>query len=178
MGNFLERIASAEPAPGGGATAAMAVSLAASLTEMAVRLSEEQLDNAEELVSRSGRLRQETARLARKDGVVYGRVIEAQRAGVDIRAALSDAADVPLAVAEAGTEVAGMAVRLAEDGNPNLEGDAITAALLTEAGTRAAATLVGINLRAAGIEDARLDRAHELLSAATIARQAMDGIIS
>lgn len=178
MDNFLERIASAEPAPGGGATAAMAVSLAASLTEMAVRLSEEQLDNAEELVSRSGRLRQETARLAGEDSAAYGKVIEAQRAGGDVRAALSDAADVPLAIAEAGMEVASIAVRLAENGNPNLRGDAITATLLAEAGTHATATLVGINLQAAGIEDVRLDRADELLRADTIARQAMDGIIS
>jgi methenyltetrahydrofolate cyclohydrolase len=76
--------------------------------------------------------------------------------------ALSAAADVPLAVAETASQVARLAARLAEQGNPNLRGDAVTAALLAEAGARAAAALVEINL--AGMPgDARLARAADLV---------------
>jgi formiminotetrahydrofolate cyclodeaminase len=77
--------------------------------------------------------------------------------------ALSGATDVPLAIAEIGNEVAGIAARLVEDGNPNLQGDAIAAVLLAEAGVRAATVLVEINLSSANAEDDRLGRANELV---------------
>ena len=70
---------------------------------------------------------------------------------------------MPLAVAEVGNEVAGIAARLVEEGNPNLEGDAMTAVLLAEAGVRAAAALAEINLSSANVEDDRLGRANELV---------------
>ncbi|MDP8977520.1 MAG: cyclodeaminase/cyclohydrolase family protein, partial [Actinomycetota bacterium] len=40
LGDFLERVAAQEPAPGGGAVAAVAIALAAALAGMAARLSE------------------------------------------------------------------------------------------------------------------------------------------
>ncbi len=131
---------------------------------MAARLSTDHLPDAHGLIERADRLREGTSRLARADAKAYGRVIAAQRAGDGVKEALSEAADVPLAVAEAGAKVAGIAVRLAEDGNPNLRGDALTAVLLAGAGTRAAASLVEINLSAAGTAetDGRLDRAQKL----------------
>ena len=83
---------------------------------------------------------------------------------------------MPLAVAEAGSEVAGIASRLAEEGNPNLEGDALAAVLLAGAGVRAAAALVGINLSTANVDDDRLGRANSLVdtTAATV-RRATEG---
>ncbi len=131
---------------------------------MAARLSTDHLPGADGLVERADRLKIETSRLASADAEAYGRVITAQRAGSGVKEALSEAVDVPLAVAEAGAEVAGIAARLAEDGNPNLRGDALTAVLLAGAGTRAAASLVEINLSAAGIAgtDGRLGRAQKL----------------
>jgi formiminotetrahydrofolate cyclodeaminase len=79
---------------------------------------------------------------------------------------------VPLAVAEIGNEVAGIAARLVEEGNPNLEGDAIAAVLLAEAGVRAATVLVEINLSSANVDDDRLGRANELVdeTAASVRR--------
>ncbi len=79
---------------------------------------------------------------------------------------MSGAADVPLAVAEAGAEVAEVAARLAREGNPNLRGDAVAAALLAEAGTRAAAALVRINTAAGDISDDRVGRGDELVARA------------
>jgi methenyltetrahydrofolate cyclohydrolase len=183
LGEFLERVASEEPAPGGGSVSAVAVALAAGLAGMAARLSTDQMDEAQELAGRADTSRRRVAPLAKADAESYGRVLDALRSQGDpetreerIRDALSGAADVPLAVAEAGSEVAGIAARLVEEGNPNLEGDAMTAVLLADAGVRAAAALAEINLSAAKVEDDRLERAGRLVdsSAATV-QQATGG---
>ncbi len=139
---------------------------------MAARLSTDHVPEAADMAERADRLREETSRLARADAEAYGRVIAAQRAGTGVKDALSGAADAPLAVAEAGAEVSGIAARLAEDGNPNLRGDALTAVLLAGAAARAAASLVEINLFAAGIAgaDDRLARARRAAAGAVAAK--------
>lgn len=178
LSRFLEHVASGESAPGGGAAAAVAVALAASLSSMSVILSNDHLPDAAWLISRTDRLRQDVARLAQADAEAYRRVIAARHAqDQSVQVALSEAADVPLAIAEVGAEIADVAVRLVtEDGNPNLKGDAMAAVLLAEAGVRAATALVKINLSAAGLEDERLDRADELADTAAAARQAVEGV--
>ena len=177
-------MASREPAPGGGAAAAIAVALAAALSSMAARLSTDHLADAARLADRAESLREGVAPLAQADAAAYGRVLAAYRTPGDdpdvrrerIRGALSDAADVPLAVAEAGAELAEVAARLAREGNPNLEGDAAAAAILAEAGVRAAAVLVEINTKAGEIADDRLGRASELVArAAGATRGAVGG---
>jgi formiminotetrahydrofolate cyclodeaminase len=178
LGEFLDRVASDRPAPGGGSVAAVAVALAAGLAGMAARLSTDQMDDASELAGRADASRRRVAPLARADAESYGRVLHALREPASenreerIKDALSGAADVPLVVAEVGSEVAGTAARLVEEGNPNLEGDAMTAVLLADAGVRAAATLAEINLSAAKVRDDRLERASKLVdsSAATVRR--------
>jgi len=167
LGEFLDLVASGNPAPGGGSVAAVAVALAAGLSGMAARLSAGQLANG--LAERADAARLRVATLARIDAESYGRVLDAYREpDSEIRRervsdALSGATDVPLAVAEVGNEVAGIAARLVEEGNANLVGDAITAVLLAEAGVRAAVTLAEINLSAANLDDDRLGRANELV---------------
>ena len=153
----------------------MSVSLAAALSGMAARLSTGLLADAEGLLERAEALKERAAPLAQADAAAYGRVIEARREGDNVKAALSAAADVPMEVAEIGAEAAEVAARLAEDGNPNLRGDALTAVMLAEAGTRAAVALVEINLSAADAEDGRADRARELARSATAARDAVEG---
>ena len=178
LGEFLDRVASDGPAPGGGSVAAIAVALAAGLAGMAARLSSERLDDAPELAGRADAARLRVAPLAGADAESYGRVLDAYREPdpeartARVREALSGAADVPLAVAEAGNEVVGIAYRLAEKGNPNLRGDALASVLLAGAGVRAAAELVGINLSAADVDDDRLGRANSLVDAtsATVRR--------
>jgi len=181
LGEFLDLVASGGPAPGGGSVAAVAVALAAGLSGMAARLSADQLADAPGLADRADASRRGVAPLARADAESYGRVIDALRLPREpnpethkerVKDALSGAADVPLAVAEVGKEVAGIAARLVEEGNPNLEGDAMTAVLLADAGVRAAAALVEINLSSANMEDDRLGRANELVdeTAATVQR--------
>ena len=148
LGEFLDRVASDSPAPGGGSAAAIAVALAAGLAGMAARVSTGQLSDAPELADQADASRHGVAPLARADAESYGRVLDAYRESdpetrmARVRDALSGAADVPLAVAEAGSEVVAIASRLAEEGNPNLEGDALAAVLLAGAGVRAAVALV------------------------------------
>ena len=183
LGCFLDMVASREPAPGGGASAAVAVALAAALSSMAARFSNEHLAETETLVGTAEELRGRVMPLARADAVAYGRVLDAYRSprGDEegchrrIREALSEAADVPLSIAEIGAEVSGIAARLAEEGNPNLRGDAVTAAALAGAGVRAAITLAEINVSAVGADDARLSRGRELLATAAAAQELVEG---
>ncbi len=185
LAGFLDSVASDEPAPGGGAATAVAVALAAGLSGMAARLSTDHLAGAAGLSERADRLRRRVAPLAQEDATAYGHVLTAYRnqdygdpkvRRERIRTALSDAADVPLAIAEAGAEAAEIAARLAREGNPNLRGDAVAAALLAEAGVRAAAVLVEINTAAGEISDDRVERAGELVTRAVgAAREIAEG---
>jgi methenyltetrahydrofolate cyclohydrolase len=183
LGHFLDMVASREPAPGGGASAAVAVALAAALTAMAARFSADHLADAETIADRAEELRNRVMPLAQADAAAYGRVLDAYRTSRDddekrrrrIREALSEAADVPLSIAEVGVEVAGNAARLVEEGNPNLRGDAVTAAALAKAGVRAAATLVEINVSAGGADDDRLSRVDQLLATMAAAQEVVEG---
>jgi formiminotetrahydrofolate cyclodeaminase len=182
LGRFMDMVASREPAPGGGASAAVAVALAAALTAMAARFSADHLADAETIADRAEELRNRVMPLAQADAAAYGRVLDAYRTPRDdekrrrrIREALSEAADVPLSIAEVGVEVAGNAARLVEEGNPNLRGDAMTAAALAKAGVRAAATLVEINVSAGGADDDRLSRVDQLLATMAAAQEVVEG---
>ena len=179
---FLAQVASGNPAPGGGSVAAVAVALAAGLSGMAARLSAGQLADADGLAERADAARRRVAHLARIDAESYGRVLDAYREPDSetrrerVSEALSGASDVPLAIAEVGNEVAGIAARLVEEGNTNLVGDAIAAVLLAEAGVRAAVALAEINLSSANVEDDRLGRANELVDkTASTARRITGG---
>lgn len=169
---FLDRIASAEPAPAGGSVAAVAVAMAAGLVAMAARLAHE-WPKASQVVERAEALRSTMSTLALADEDAYAKVIEALRLppdspsrDADLAAALSGAADVPLAVAEAAAEVAVLAALVAQEGNARLRGDALIAAELAEAGARGAAELVAINLE--GNDDPRVRRARDLAAATRI----------
>ena len=162
---FLDRIASAEPAPAGGTVAAVAVAMAAGLVAMAARLAHE-WPKAGDVVERAEALRSRMATLALADEDAYAKVIEALRLppaspsrDAEVAAALSGAADVPLAIAEAAAEVAVLAALVAQEGNDRLRGDAVVAAELAGAGARGAAQLVAINL--AGLDDPRVRRAKD-----------------
>jgi len=183
LGRFMDMVASREPTPGGGASAAVAVALAAALTAMAARFSADHLADAETIADRAEELRNRVMPLAQADAAAYGRVLDAYRTPRDddekrrrrIREALSEAADVPLSIAEVGVEVVGNAARLVEEGNPNLRGDAMTAAALAKAGVRAAATLVEINVSAGGADDDRLSRVDQLLATMAAAQEVVEG---
>jgi formiminotetrahydrofolate cyclodeaminase len=166
---FLDRIASAKPEPAGGSVAAVAVAMAAGLVAMAARLAHG-WPKASEVIERAEALRSMMATLALADADAYANVVEALRLppsspsrAAEVSQALSAAADVPLAVAEAAAEIAVLAALVAQEGNDRLRGDALVAAELAGAGARGAAELVAINL--AGLEDPRVGRAQDLAAA-------------
>jgi methenyltetrahydrofolate cyclohydrolase len=154
---YLDAVGERTAAPGGGSVAAVVAAFAAALTEMAARYADEP-----EAATRAGALRARFLELAAEDAEAYGAVLGAK--GEERQQALSRAADVPLELAESAVEVAELANGLAETGNPTLRGDALTAALLATAATKAAANLVEINLEARP-EDERIARARALAKA-------------
>jgi formiminotetrahydrofolate cyclodeaminase len=154
--------------------------MAAGLCAMTARLSSRQLAGAEDVAAAAQRTADRAASLIQADADSYAAVIAAQRRRQDddqarrreIAAALAAAADVPMEIAELAVPVARLAARLAADGNPNLRGDAITGVLLAEAGARAAAALVGINLAGAADDDRPARAAQLAKEAASFAAEA------
>ncbi len=170
LGAFLARVAEPTPAPGAGAVAATVVGLAAGLTAMSAGLSR-RLPDADDIVSRALGLQEQVRPLAARDAEAYGAVLAALRLPTDdparpgaVREALSRATDVPLEIATAGAAVDELAGDVVRQGNPNLEGDALTARLLAQAAVRAAVVLVELNL-ADQPDDPRREQASGLVRA-------------
>ena len=173
LATFLDELAAKTSAPGGGAVAALSVAMAAGLVGMAARFSVKTLgEEAHTLAARADALRAEGGLLAQADAEAYSGYLEARRLAEDdpgreaaIAAAESRAAEVPLRIAEVGAEVSRLAEELGERGNPNLAGDAYAAGVVAQAGTRAAANLVLVNVREDA--DGRVRRARELAGKAS-----------
>jgi methenyltetrahydrofolate cyclohydrolase len=168
---LCESVAGQTSAPGGGSVAAIVTAFAASLTAMSARFATEQWEDAPGAVAQAEALRARVLPLADEDARAYESFLLARRMSKDfdpqvrdaaIGEALSRAADLPLAIAEAALDVASLAAELVERGNPNLHGDAATAVLLSEAAVRATANFVEINL-ATREGDERIERARELV---------------
>ena len=182
LGQLLDQVAAESPSPGGGSSCALACALAAGLVEMAASFTlarEEYAERHERMATlrgRAGELRAEALELAERELTVYAAVLDTLRLPPDapgraarLEAALSDAADSPLAVARAAAEVAGLAAEVALTGNRHLRGDAISGAVLAEGACTAAARLAEINLTGrAG--DPRREEASELPQRALQAR--------
>jgi methenyltetrahydrofolate cyclohydrolase len=178
LAQFLDRLAARTPAPGGGSVAAVTCAMAAGLVEMAAAFDPgATLDGVGE---RARELRGRAAALADADGAAYAEVLEALRmpAGPDRTTRLDDAVggaiECPMQVLEIAAEVATLAADVAARGNRNLEGDAITGALLAEAAARSAATLAQLNvsmLSRHAVADAHLERLRPGLACATRARE-------
>jgi methenyltetrahydrofolate cyclohydrolase len=179
LAGFVDSIAAETPAPGGGSVAAVVVTMAAALAAMVARFSREHWDGAAGVVAQAEALRSRATPLAQQDAEAYEAVLTAMRMPKDLEPevrntligdTLSRAADAPLRIAEAAADVAELGATLAENGNANLRGDAVAAAVLSEAAARAAANLVEINL-ATTETDERIGRARELAHAARTAAE-------
>jgi formiminotetrahydrofolate cyclodeaminase len=153
--SYLDALGARTPAPASGSGAALTGAIAAALAELAARFSDDS-EAAERLVE----LRAGLVALADDDAEAYTAFMQT-RSDAD----RSRTIDVPLAIAEAASEVAVLARVLAEHGNPRVAGDAEAGAELAAAVTRVGARLVEINLGAA--DDPRLARAHTAVAAAS-----------
>ena len=182
LGQLLEQVASESPSPGGGSSCALACALAAGLVEMAAAFTLSRAEYAERhermaaMRERAGELRAQALELAERELSVYGAVLDALREPEDapgrterLDAALSEAADSPLAVARAAAEVAELAAEAASTGNRHLRGDAVAGALLAESACCASSRLADLNL-AGRPGDPRRTEASELTQRALHAR--------
>jgi formiminotetrahydrofolate cyclodeaminase len=147
---FLDQLAARTPAPGGGGAAAVTGAMAAGLVAMAARFSATRLPGAGELADQADELRRRLAQLAEEDAQAYAAVLASR--GSERKKALLGAAMIPLEIAGIGARLALVAARLAESGNPNLRGDAVTGAVLAAASARSAACLADINVKLGGLE--------------------------
>lgn len=160
---FLDALASSEPTPGGGSTAALTGALAAALVSMVCRLTigkkrfREVEGLLQQTLEQAEALRQTLTTLMEKDAAVYQEVMAAYRLPSDtpetkaqretlFQKALESATQVPLEIAECCAQIIPLAMQAAQWGNPHAVSDAGAAVLLAEAALRAALLNVHINL--------------------------------
>jgi methenyltetrahydrofolate cyclohydrolase len=148
LASFLDDVAAATPAPGGGTSAGLALALGAALVEMSALLA-----GSAEAAARARELRSRALELAEEELSSYAPVLEAMRLPGDdpdraarLADALLDASRAPLAIAEAAAEVASLGAEVARASSPSVRGDARAGTTIAEAAAGAAAGLVEINL--------------------------------
>jgi methenyltetrahydrofolate cyclohydrolase len=179
LSDFLEEVSSSEVAPGGGSVAAVAVAMAAGLVTMAARLSREEWRDAAGAAAQAETLRKRITPLVDLNVEAYVNAVETLRVSGDdhdIGRALDRAAEIPLEIGRAAADVGALAALVAEQGEPSLRPDVATAALLSQAAARTAASLVEVNLGTTEGDD-RITAAHEFAAAAeAAAKQALAAI--
>jgi glutamate formiminotransferase/formiminotetrahydrofolate cyclodeaminase len=178
---FLDELAGELPAPAGGSIAALVVAMAAGLTAKVARASDDWREQMA-AVAQAEKLRRRIAPLAQSGAEAYEEALAALRLPDRLEPQVRDmaignvlvrSAEVPLQIAETGADVASLAALVADRGAPDRRGDAASAAILAEAGTRVAATLVAVNLTVTP-EDERIGRARlQVELAAEAARNAL-----
>ena len=160
---LLERLGSSDPAPGGGAAAALAGALGAALVQMTANLSigRPKLADVEhqtrQIEARAGELRQQLAELGDADAQAFERVStayklprqddaqKAERARA-IQSALRGAALVPLRTAHLCVDLMALAEDAAPLLNPAVISDVMVGACLAQASLESAALNVEVNL--------------------------------
>ena len=160
---FLEKLASKEPVPGGGGAAALGGAISAALAAMVANLTlgKEKFLSVESemlrLAAASEYLRQELLQLAQEDASVFEafmncykmpKATDAEKAlrQAKIQEAAKMAAEIPLKIGEQSLAVLLLAAEAAELGNPAVITDAAVAALMARAAVRSAVYNVKINL--------------------------------
>ena len=168
---FVDRLASAEPVPGGGSASAIAAGLAAALLAMVSRLSAGRpkyaayTDVHERVLATADAATTRFLALADEDATAYAAYAAARRLPRDtaeqqaerdaaLRRAAREASRVPMEVVHECRRMAAEAEALAGRSNLNAASDVDVAAYLLEAAARGAAANVLVNLD--GIGDAEL----------------------
>ncbi len=181
LAQFLERLSSGSPTPGGGAAAALAGALAAALVSMVAGLTlgkrgyEESEEEMKRALSAARELRDRLAQLIEEDAAAFDGVMAAYRLPKgeptrpdEIEAALKRACAVPLETAEHCLRALELSRLVAEKGNKSASSDAGAAATLAAAGLEVALLNVEINLQAMRDQEfvrGCCERANELVAA-------------
>lgn len=170
--DYLERLASSEPVPGGGSAAALTAQLAAALVGMVGRIASPPIVK---LVERADRLRTALGAARHRDERAYAAVVaaqalpkenDAQRLArrIALESAFHEAAESPLHGADLTLDVLRLTARLVESPRGALGSDVGCAAELAYAGLAACAYNVHVNHHymhddvAIADQSARLDR--------------------
>ena len=161
---FLEKLASNAPTPGGGGGAAMAGALAVALASMVGNLTvgKEKFAQHEvevqELLAKAEALRLELLSFVNADAEVFNNFMvcyrmpkntdeEKQARNQAIQNAAKEAAEVPLKITEACLEIMKLAERIAIIGNPSAITDAAVSSIMARAALRSAVYNVVVNLK-------------------------------
>jgi len=172
--NFLDKLASSAPTPGGGSVAALTGSLGAGLVTMVASLTtgkEKYKDvqpQIDDLLKKSEKVRAELQALIQKDIDVFGslsqvyampKTTDAEKAArtAKMQEVLKAACQVPFEIAEKALETAKLAKVAAEIGNTGAVSDAGVAVLLANCCAQSAALNVKINVNS--IKDAAYNQA-------------------
>jgi formiminotetrahydrofolate cyclodeaminase len=179
---FLRRLASGDPTPGGGSASALAGALGAALVSMVCNLTlgREKYAaydaDARQMQAQADSLRERLQQGIDRDATAYDRVMTAYRLprvsdeeklarSAAIQDATHEAALVPLALAEASADVIDLAERALGRTNANAASDLAVAALLGVAALDGAAANVEINLASLKDEEVRSRIAERLAHA-------------
>jgi formiminotetrahydrofolate cyclodeaminase len=171
VGDWLDRLASAQPAPGGGAAAAPSAALAAALLEMVANLTigkpkfAAYEPVARAVLEQAQQLRVEAIELAEHDTAAFTTLMASLRLPKDtarerehrtntIRGATLAAARVPLRIAEVAATTIELAERLREHSNPRVLTDVGVAVASALAALQSAALNVRVNLTSLDDADA------------------------
>ena len=162
--DFLKKLSSNAPTPGGGGGAAMAGALAAALTSMVGNLTvgkekfAEQETEVKEILRDAEALRMQLLNLVNADAEVFNNFMACYRMprGTDlekfsraqaIQRAAKQAAEVPLKIAKVCLEIMRYSERIAAIGNQGAITDAAVSAILGRAAMRSAIYNVIVNLK-------------------------------
>ena len=161
--DLVERLASREPAPGGGSAAALAGAMGAALVRMVVELTTAPVDPASagneltEIGAAAATWQSELLNLAELDANAYRAVVHARRLprgteresrarDIQVAAAVREATRTPLATIRAARAVLELAERLAPIGSRHAISDVGVGGMLATTSARGAALNVRINL--------------------------------
>ena len=161
---FLEKIGSDSPAPGGGSVAALSAALAASLAEMVANLTigkkgyDDVEDEMKSVAQDALRLKSKFVSAIDKDSNAYNDVITAIKLPGDteaekrhreemIQSGLKQATLVPMAVAEDAIRVMELAGKAVTKGNKNTITDGAVGVMMAKTAVLSALYNIKINLR-------------------------------
>ena len=155
--NFIEKVASPSPTPGGGSVAALAGAIACSLAEMVCNLTigKKKYADAEEdmkkFLDELKKAREKFLNLVDEDALAFDEVMKAFKEKSNIEESLKKAADVPYKTSKNCVDLMETITKIAEKGNKNSITDAGVSALMMKSAFHSAVLNIKINLN--GIKD-------------------------